>query len=146
MNQMCFTVPCRRTSAGCPVCDPAPTFSPFVAPAVPSVPGFSLPLYHPGCICPPTSEGTCKSKTCPRRDHSSAIAPKPSASPEQVKALADAMGQILEDIGPSGRNTPCLAAASQARVAYEPFVDPEDDDRPYIMPLDLAERIVKECK
>ncbi len=29
------------------------------------------PITYPptGCICPPTSEQTCKSPTCPRQDH-----------------------------------------------------------------------------
>ena len=32
-----------------------------------------------GCICPPTSEQTCQSPTCPRRDHTRDLeTPKPS--------------------------------------------------------------------
>jgi hypothetical protein len=59
---VCCTFPCRRTSAGCPVCDPPALREMYV---VPSAPTFS----PPGCICPPTSEKTCESPTCPRKNH-----------------------------------------------------------------------------
>jgi hypothetical protein len=38
--------------------------------AVPQYPGFyqSLPVQQQGCICPPTSEQTCQSPTCPRKN------------------------------------------------------------------------------
>lgn len=43
----------------CPLCQPHLT------------PRYSLPptpVFHPpGCICPPTSEKTCESPTCPRK-------------------------------------------------------------------------------
>lgn len=53
----------------------------------------------------------------------------PSQTP-QVEALADAMWQLLDDMGKDGRSV-CLAAKAQARIAYEPFRDksePEYDD------------------
>jgi hypothetical protein len=57
---VCITYPCRRTSAGCPVCDPPASLPPYIP--APS------PVFHPpGCICPPTSEKTCESPTCPRK-------------------------------------------------------------------------------
>jgi hypothetical protein len=49
---------------------------------------------------------------------------------KQVEALADAMWQLLDDMG-KDRKTCCLAAKAYARVAYEPFRDtsePEYDD------------------
>lgn len=50
---------------------------------------------------------------------------------EQVKALADAMWQLLDDMGIDGQGV-CLAAKAQARVAFEPFQDPEA-----LTPMDL---------
>lgn len=58
MTTVCGTYPCRRTAAGCPICDPWPINY------LPS----PQPVFHPpGCICPPTSEKTCESPTCPRK-------------------------------------------------------------------------------
>jgi|GEM_PF-5914161 len=57
---VCMTYPCRRTTGGCPVCDP-PALHPMYMP---------LPAQQPmGCICPPTSEKTCESGICPRKNH-----------------------------------------------------------------------------
>lgn len=39
---------------------------------------------------------------------------------EQVQALADAVEQLLDDMGGYGI-TVCMAAKAQARIAYEPF-------------------------
>jgi hypothetical protein len=39
---------------------------------------------------------------------------------EQVEALADAMEQLLDDMGERGAIV-CIAAKAQARIAYEPF-------------------------
>jgi len=60
---------------------------------------------------------------------------------EQFTALIDAMDQLLDDMGPSGQSV-CLAAKAQARIAFEPFLDPEC--REFIMPLDEARRICAE--
>lgn len=38
----------------------------------------------------------------------------------RVAILADAMGQILDDMGKTGQSV-CLAAKIQARIAFEPF-------------------------
>lgn len=54
----CMTYPCRRTSAGCPVCDPHQSYT------LPPTPVFT----PPGCICPPTSEKTCEAPMCPRKN------------------------------------------------------------------------------
>lgn len=42
-------------------------------------------------------------------------------TPEQVQALADAMWQLLDDMGTDGQCV-CLAAKAQARAALEPFL------------------------
>ena len=60
MTYVCTTYPCRRTASGCPLCDP-PIPPPFYQ--MPPTPAF----HPPGCICPPTSEKTCESPTCPRK-------------------------------------------------------------------------------
>ncbi len=44
---------------------------------------------------------------------------------EQVKALADAMWQLLDDMGADGQGV-CKAAKVRARIAYEPFNDEPD--------------------
>lgn len=45
-------------------------------------------------------------------------------TPEQIEALAEAMWQLLDDMGPEGRSV-CLFAKAMARVAFEPFQDPD---------------------
>lgn len=53
-----------------------------------------------------------------------------ATSEKEVEALADAMWQLLDDMGKGGRSA-CLAAKTYARVAFEPFRDksePEYDD------------------
>lgn len=42
---------------------------------------------------------------------------------QEVNELADAMWQLLDDMGKTGCSV-CLAAKAQARIAYEPFVTP----------------------
>jgi hypothetical protein len=61
-------------------------------------------------------------------------------TPEQVQALADAMWQLLDDMGEQGLSV-CLAAKEQARIAFEPFVD-EPEAMAGIVSLADAERIV----
>ena len=61
----------------------------------------------------------------------------------EIKALAEAMDQLLDDMGLSGTCV-CMAAKAQARVAYEPFRDKSDSDD-WLMPLEDANRILKEC-
>jgi hypothetical protein len=57
---------------------------------------------------------------------------------QQVKDLADAMWQILDDMGKHGASV-CMAAKAQARLAYEPFNDGEADEN--LMDLKLAKKI-----
>lgn len=46
----------------CPICNPIyPTY--YVLPPAPAY------YCTPGCVCPPTSEKTCQSRICPRKDH-----------------------------------------------------------------------------
>jgi hypothetical protein len=54
---VCCTYPCRRTAAGCLLCDPGHLYQ------LPPTPVF----HPPGCICPPTSEKTCEAPLCPRK-------------------------------------------------------------------------------
>lgn len=63
MTFVCTRYPCGLTSGGC---------SHFDCPQHRGV----APAHHwvvaqppQGCICPPTSEQTCKSPTCPRQNH-----------------------------------------------------------------------------
>ena len=58
---------------------------------------------------------------------------------EAVAALADAMWQLLDDMGDG--TSVCLAAKAEARVAYEPFRDPFDS-LPGWMPLEEARRFL----
>lgn len=67
----CARFPCGMTAAGC-------SFGDCVNNnriGLPTTPMFNLPIQQPqmGCICPPTSEKTCESPICPRKNHLSAI-------------------------------------------------------------------------
>lgn len=42
----------------------------------------------------------------------------------EIQALADAMWQLLDDMGRDGQSA-CKAAKAYARVAYEPFREPD---------------------
>ena len=61
----------------------------------------------------------------------------------QVIALADAMDQLLDDMGKDGTSV-CLYAKAKARIAFEPFIDPESVE--FYMSLDEAKRIVHETE
>ncbi len=64
----------------------------------------------------------------------------------QVQALADAMWQVLDDMGTDSRSV-CLATKAQARVAYEPFRFTDDSgDDGLDMPLAEAEAILAEVE
>jgi hypothetical protein len=62
---------------------------------------------------------------------------------EQISALTDAMDQLLDDMGPKGQSV-CLAAKAQARIAFEPFLDPECVE--FVMPLSEAQSIVADIE
>ncbi len=65
-------------------------------------------------------------------------------SDEEVDALAEAMWQLLDDMGKAG-SCVCMAAKADARIAFEPF---RKDDEDYIqewMSLDAAKKIREEC-
>jgi hypothetical protein len=55
MSYVCAHNPCP--SPGCPYCRPENWRT------------MPVPLAPAGCICPPTSEQTCQSPTCPRKSH-----------------------------------------------------------------------------
>jgi hypothetical protein len=60
---------------------------------------------------------------------------------QEVLDLADAMWQLLDDMGKNGLSV-CLAAKAQARIAYEPFItDIERAVCEDLMPLDEALRV-----
>lgn len=62
--------------------------------------------------------------------------------PLEVRLLADAMWQLLDDMGADGKCV-CGLAKAQARIAYEPFADdPEFNEN--LMPLGAAQAIVDE--
>lgn len=61
---------------------------------------------------------------------------------EQVQALADAMWQLLDDMGRDGQSV-CLAAKAEARRAYEPFREEEPYDD--WLSLNDAEAILRQC-
>lgn len=75
MNMACARFPCGMTSSGyCQFTDcangPRQNLGPF--------PGFAGAPWTPqpmGCICPPTSEKTCESPMCPRKNNLSASGP-----------------------------------------------------------------------
>lgn len=56
-------------------------------------------------------------------------------TPEQVDALVDAVEQLLDDMGKGGVCV-CLHAKAKARIAFEPFCDPEAAE--YFMTLEEA--------
>lgn len=66
-----------------------------------------------------------------------------SCTPKQLSDLVEAMEQLLDDMGPSGQSV-CLAAKAQARLAFEPFMDPRSAE--FFMPLTAAQRIVREIE
>lgn len=73
--KVCTLYPCGMTSDGyCSICNPRPVYAPNPDPfrlgAVPLPMGQQL-----GCICPPTSEQTCQSPICPRKNHLKAAGP-----------------------------------------------------------------------
>jgi hypothetical protein len=63
---------------------------------------------------------------------------------KEVEELADAMWQLLDDMGKT-RQSVCLAAKAQARVAYEPFRDTSEPEYDDWMSLEQAKQILKEC-
>lgn len=62
----------------------------------------------------------------------------------RVAALADAMWQLLDDMGAKGQSV-CLLAKVQARVAFEPFRDKSDHFDDW-MTYEEAKAIIAECE
>lgn len=62
---------------------------------------------------------------------------------EQVIELADAMDQLLDDMGETGQGV-CLYAKAKARIAFEPFR--HDDAHTDDFTLAVAQNIVDEHK
>jgi hypothetical protein len=61
----------------------------------------------------------------------------------EVKALADAMWQLLDDMDGDSQSV-CLAAKAKARIAFEPFND-EPEASPD-MTMEQAREIVSRCE
>ncbi len=59
---------------------------------------------------------------------------------EEVIALADAMDQLLDDMGSTGKCV-CLHAKAQARIAFEPFRNYDDHTDEFT--LEEARQIVE---
>jgi DNA transposition AAA+ family ATPase len=62
----------------------------------------------------------------------------------EVQSLADAMWQLLDDMGEKGQSA-CLAAKAEARIAYEPFRDKNEEEFVDWMSLATAQQILREC-
>lgn len=62
----------------------------------------------------------------------------------QTQALADAMAQLLDDMGTDGLCV-CKFAKAKARVVYEPFLE-IGEDVSGMMPLDDALKIISEIE
>lgn len=64
---------------------------------------------------------------------------------QEVNELADAMWQLLDDMGRGGLSV-CLCAKAQAVIAYEPFKTPlEREAYDGLMPLAEALEVDKQC-
>lgn len=64
---------------------------------------------------------------------------------EQVRALAEAMGDLLDDMGKDGLSV-CGLAKARARLAWEPFkVDDTGEAYEPEYPLEEARRTVEFC-
>ena len=64
------------------------------------------------------------------------------ATLDDMDRLVEAMDQLLDDMGHDGTSV-CLAAKAKARIAFEPFMEP--DAAPLYMPLAEAKRIAAEA-
>lgn len=62
---------------------------------------------------------------------------------QQIIALVEAMDQLLDDMGQTGQSV-CLAAKAQARIAFEPFINPEAEH--IYISLEAAKIIIAEAK
>jgi len=64
----------------------------------------------------------------------------PHQPPKQIAALVDAMDSVLDDMGTYQGQSVCLHTKAKARVAFEPFLDPECVG--FVMSLDEATQII----
>ena len=82
----CARFPCGGHAGGCSFADCMNNNQ--YAPGKLGVPFTPAPVYtapQMGCICPPTSEKTCESRICPRKDHLRASTASSSALSEDGK-------------------------------------------------------------
>ncbi|MBI1689297.1 hypothetical protein [Methylorubrum sp. DB1722] len=67
-------------------------------------------------------------------------------TPKQVEALADAMWQLLDDMGERGQCV-CEGAKAMARVAFEPFkLDSTGEEAPLGYTLEAAQAVVSDIE
>lgn len=67
-------------------------------------------------------------------------------TPHQVEALADAMWQLLDDMGERGQGV-CEAAKAKARVAFEPFkLDASGEEASLDYTLEAAQAVVSDIE
>jgi len=58
-----------------------------------------------------------------------------------LEELIDAVDQVLDDMGKDGKSC-CGYAKAKLRIAYEPFREDRELIDEYIMPLDVAKKLV----
>lgn len=73
----------------------------------------------------------------PKSRRAYSMAPK-----EQMRALIDAVWQVLDDMGTDGTSC-CGMAKAQLRIAFEPF---RGDDEPVDYSLEDAQRLMNEVR
>jgi ElaB/YqjD/DUF883 family membrane-anchored ribosome-binding protein len=67
------------------------------------------------------------------------------ATEAEVERLADAMWQLLDDMGKYSQSA-CMAAKAEARAAYEPFRDRSEPEYDDWMSLADAQAIIDEIE
>jgi hypothetical protein len=67
------------------------------------------------------------------------------ATEAEVERLADAMWQLLDDMGEK-RYSVCGMAKAEARVAFEPFRDKSEPEYDDWMSYDAAKRLIEEVE
>ena len=60
----------------------------------------------------------------------------------EISDLIYAMSLVLDDMGKNKKSV-CLTTKAHARVAYEPFMNPDEEEA--VMPLSDAKAVLKEA-
>jgi ElaB/YqjD/DUF883 family membrane-anchored ribosome-binding protein len=64
---------------------------------------------------------------------------------QEIKALADAMWQLLDDMGKNGQSV-CLQAKAEARMAFEPFRDKDEGEFDSWMSIADAKAVIDDAE